>query len=40
MIDELAVAMKARDFIAKCGPLALPVSLRVSATGDRKRRVA
>jgi Zn-dependent peptidase ImmA (M78 family) len=27
MMDELAVAMKARDFIAKCGPLALPVSV-------------
>jgi len=26
-MDELSVAMKARDFIAKCGPLALPVSV-------------
>ena len=26
-MDELAVAMKARDFIAKCGPLALRVSV-------------
>ncbi len=26
-MDELAVAMKARDFIAKCSPLALPVSI-------------
>ncbi|MFD3264345.1 ImmA/IrrE family metallo-endopeptidase [Phenylobacterium ferrooxidans] len=26
-MDELAVAMKARDFIAQCGPSALPVSV-------------
>lgn len=26
-MDELTVAMKAREFIAKCGPLALPVSV-------------
>jgi len=26
-MDELAVVMKARDFIAKCGPQALPVSV-------------
>lgn len=30
-MDELAVAMKARDFIAKCGPLALPVLVDVYA---------
>lgn len=30
-MDELAVAMKAREFIAKCGPLALPVSVEAYA---------
>ena len=30
-MDELGVTMKARDFIAKCGPLALPVSVQAYA---------
>ncbi len=30
-MDELAVAMKARDFIAQCGPPALPVSVETYA---------
>lgn len=27
MIDELTIAMKAREFVARCGPSALPVSI-------------
>jgi hypothetical protein len=27
MIDELTIAMRARDFVARCGPSALPVSI-------------
>lgn len=30
-MDELSVAMKAREFIAKCGPLPLPVSVEAYA---------
>jgi len=31
MMDELTVAMKAREFVAKCGALALPISVDVYA---------
>jgi len=30
-MDELEIAMKAREFVRKCGPLALPVSVHVYA---------
>lgn len=35
-MDELAVAMKAREFIGKCGPLALPVSVDAYAGSGRR----
>ena len=31
MVDELDIAMKAREFIRLCGPSALPVSVDVYA---------
>ncbi len=31
MIDELGIALKAREFIGRCGPLALPVSVNAYA---------
>jgi hypothetical protein len=32
MIDELGIALKAREFIGRCGPLALPVSVDAYAS--------